>query len=65
MPRKNKAVSYTRTIYTPLKSPKKRYRTHHEAQKAAEMQMLQHPGLELTVYQDTDRGWYLTSKKQS
>jgi hypothetical protein len=47
------------------KTPKKRYRTHHEAQKAAEMQMLQHPGLELTVYQDTDRGWYLTSKKQS
>ncbi len=44
---------------------KTRYRNKKDAEKAAEMQMLIVPSLELTVYQGIDGGWYLTRRKNS
>lgn len=64
MPRRNKPVKHT--PYQPARSEtaKRRYPTKHTAEDAAELRMLQNPGLELSVYQGTDGGWYLTSSSQ-
>jgi hypothetical protein len=43
---------------------KKRYPSKQAAEKAAELRMLQQSGLELTVYQALDGGWYLTSQTE-
>lgn len=43
---------------------KVRYKNREDAEKAAELRMLQHPELELTVYQALDGGWYLTRVKK-
>jgi hypothetical protein len=42
---------------------KTRYKNKKDAEKAAELQMLIVPGLELSVYQGLDLGWYLTRKQ--
>jgi hypothetical protein len=41
---------------------KTRYPNKKEAEKAAELQMLIVPRLELSVYQGMDGGWYLTRR---
>lgn len=60
MPRRHKPTKHTpfqQSIDTPNK---KRYPSKLAAERIAEQQMLLHPGLELKVYQGSDKGWYLT-----
>jgi len=56
---------HTPAKHTPYRPPeneklKKRYPSKQVAENAAEIQMLQIPGLQLRVYQAPDGGWYLT-----
>lgn len=62
MPRRHKPTKHT--PYRPAinESSKKRYPSEQAAQKAADLAMLQKQGLELSVYQGINGGWYLTSK---
>jgi hypothetical protein len=63
MPRRNKQVKHI--PYSPVigEGSKVRYGSKQAAEKAADLRMLQVPGLELEVYQALDGGWYLTSRK--
>lgn len=63
MPRRNKPVKHTPFTMPAAEKAKVRYATKQAAQKAADLRMLQHPNLELSVYQGLDGGWYLTSAK--
>lgn len=61
MPRRNsKPIKHI--PYQPVDNDraKTRYPSKQAAEKAAEERMLLHMGLELTVYQGLDGGWYLT-----
>jgi len=62
MPRRNKPIKHTR--YSPINNDAKkvRYPNKKAAENAAEIRMLQTPGLELSVYQGNDNGWYLTRR---
>lgn len=60
MPRRNRPAKHTPYVFPQNESGKVRYSTKEAAEKAADLRMLQHPGLELTVYQAFDGGWYLT-----
>ncbi len=60
MPRRHKPVKHTPFQPVNNEGAKKRYPTKAAAEKAAEIAMLQRMGLELTVYQGLDGGWYLT-----
>lgn len=62
MPRKNKPIKHTPYVFARNEGGKVRYQSKAAAEKAAELRMLQNPGLELTVYQALDGGWYLTSQ---
>jgi hypothetical protein len=64
MPRRNsKPIKHIR-FEPPINNEraKTRYKNQKDAEKAAELQMLIVPGLELSVYQGADGGWYLTRK---
>jgi hypothetical protein len=63
MPRKNRPVKHTQFQFVNNEAGKTRYSSQAAAQKAADLRMLQNPGLELTVYQATDGSWYLTRLK--
>lgn len=63
MPRRNNNQSkHTPFVFARNEGGKTRYRTKKEAESAAELRMIQHPELELTVYQALDGGWYLTRR---
>jgi hypothetical protein len=63
VPRKNRVVKHTPYNFANPEAGKTRYATKQLAEKAAELQMLLKPGLELYVYKsDFDGGWYLTRK---
>lgn len=60
MPRRNKPVKHT-PFHIPLNEKGKvRYGTKKAAEQAAQYRMVEHPELELTVYQALNGGWYLT-----
>jgi hypothetical protein len=61
MIRKRKPVYIPPMPHDP-EAGKTRYPTKKIAERAAETQMLQVPGLELTVYQIENGGWYLTRR---
>ena len=65
MPRKNKSAKHIPFQFVNSEAGKTRYPTKRHAEEAAERQMLQNIGLELTVYQGTDGGWYLTRQNHS
>jgi len=65
MARRRKDIKYILPKPHDPEAGKKRYPTKKMAKNAAETQMLQVPGLELTVYQTGNGGWYLTSIKPS
>lgn len=62
MPRKNNTPKHILFIAPSSSRPKRRFSTRKQAEDAAEERMLMHPTLELSVYQDIDRGWYLTRR---
>jgi hypothetical protein len=62
MPRRNKTPKHTPFKLTSPEANKVRYGTKQAAEKAAELRMLENPGLELAVYQALNGSWYLTSK---
>lgn len=62
MPRRHKSPKHVPFIFAQGEKNKKRYPSKEAAEKAAELRMLQHPDLELSVYQALDGGWYLTSR---
>lgn len=64
MPRRNKPIKHI--PYQPVnrEANKVRYATKAAAENAAELRMLQNMSLELSVYQGSDGGWYLTSSKK-
>ncbi|MDB5176536.1 MAG: iviTM7 [Candidatus Saccharibacteria bacterium] len=62
MPRRKKDIKYIPPKPHDPEAGKKRYPTKKMAETAAETQMLQIPGLELTVYQTENGGWYLTRR---
>ncbi len=64
MPRRHTPPKHTPFRFIDSEASKKRYPTKHAAEKAAELSMLQKPGLELSVYQGTDGGWYLTRRQK-
>jgi len=61
MPRRNKSPQHRLFIQAPNSClNKRRYTTENEAKRVAEIQMLQHLNLELSIYQcDQCRGWHL------
>jgi len=59
MPRKNNHVKHLPFSFQNNNKNKRRFKSQQAAEKAAELQMLIVPGLELTVYA-ADGGWYLT-----
>lgn len=63
MPRRKKPIEYIPPKPITSETPKKRYPTKKVAENIAEIQMLQNPGLELSVYQGDNGGWYLTRRK--
>lgn len=65
MPRKNNTPKHAPLVTRMPSHPKRRFTTRRQAEDAAEIQMLLQPRLELYVYQDIDRGWYLTRKGNS
>lgn len=65
MPRRHTPAKHTPYVFPRNEGGKKRYPSKQAAEKAAELRMLQHPELELTVYQALDGGWYLTSSKSN
>lgn len=64
MPRRHNPIKHTPFVFSQNEGGKKRYPSKEAAQKAAELRMLQHPDLDLTVYQALDGGWYLTSQPE-
>lgn len=62
MPRRHIPAKHTPYVFPQNEGGKKRYSSKEAAEKAAELRMLQHPDLDLTVYQALDGGWYLTSQ---
>ena len=61
MPRRNsKPIKHVPFSLPDNDKAKVRYPSRQAAKKAAEERMLLLPQLELTVYQGTDGGWYLT-----
>ncbi len=64
MPRKHTPVKHVPYAFARNEGGKTRYGSKAAAQKAAELRMLQHPNLELAVYQALDGGWYLTRQTQ-
>lgn len=62
MPRRHIPAKHTPYVFPQNESGKKRYPSKAAAERAAELRMLQHPDLDLTVYQALDGGWYLTSQ---
>ncbi|MCA9335138.1 hypothetical protein KC953_03265 [Candidatus Saccharibacteria bacterium] len=60
MPRRHKSPRHIPYTAPQNESTKKRFPSKNAAERAAEVLMLQNPGLELRVYQATDGGWYLT-----
>lgn len=64
MPRKNKASKRAPYRYVNNDANKTRYASKHAAERAAEIIMLQNMGLELSVYQGSDGGWYLTRQTE-
>ncbi|MDN5819323.1 MAG: hypothetical protein L0H36_02155 [bacterium] len=67
MPRKNnrqKQTPQTPFRFIAPEDNKTRYKNKHEAERVAEIAMLQNPGLALDVYH-TNGGWYLTSNKNN
>ena len=65
MPRRtSKPIKHVRYV-PPVNNEraKTRYKNQKDAEKAADLQMLIVPGLELSVYQGSDSGWYLTRKR--
>lgn len=63
MPRKNRTPKHIPFKQTFSSSGKTRYKSKKAAESAAEHIMLMDMKVEISVYQDTDGGWYLTSKK--
>ncbi len=63
MPRRNRPIKHTPYQPPENEQAKMRYPTKRAAEQAAEIRMLQTPNLELTVYQGTNGGWYLTSRE--
>ena len=64
MPRKNnrhKQIPQQPFSFVASEDNKTRYKNRHEAERAAEIAMLQKPGLELDIY-ESNGGWYLTSR---
>jgi hypothetical protein len=64
MPRRNKPIKHEPFVFQRNEGGKVRYNDKNAAEKAADLRMLQHPNLELEVYQALDGGWYLTSVKK-
>jgi hypothetical protein len=62
MPRRHKPVKHSTYRKVNNEASKRRYPSKITAERAAEVAMLQYPGLELSVYQGSDRGWYLTRR---
>ncbi|GEM_PF-215596 len=62
MPRRHKPVKHSPYRKVNNEASKRRYPSKITAERAAEVAMLQYPGLELSVYQGSDRGWYLTRR---
>ena len=62
MPRRHIPIKHTPYVFPQNEGGKKRYPSKEAAEKAAELRMLQHPDLDLTVYKALDGGWYLTSR---
>ncbi len=64
MPRRNKPAKHI--PYRPVNREvnKVRYATKAAAESAADLRMLQNMSLELSVYQGSDGGWYLTSSSK-
>lgn len=60
MPRRNKPPKHIPFRIEQNEKAKVRYGTKNAAEKAAELRMLLHPNLDLTVYQALDGSWYLT-----
>lgn len=66
MPRRNKQVAHTPFRYDTARHTKRQFLNKQEAEKAAELQMLAQPGLELSVYScDICGKWHLTSNPRS
>jgi hypothetical protein len=62
MPRKNKAVPHAQFNFIQDCQQKRRFKNEVDATKAAELQMLMQPGLELSTYLcNTCGGWHLTN----
>ena len=62
MPRKHANQKHAPYKYNGLSQNKIRYSSKTAAEQAAAKQMLFSFHLELSVYQDIDGGWYVTSK---
>lgn len=65
MPRrnsKNKSVKHVPFQQGANESVKRRYPSENAAKKAAELRMLENMNVELSVYQGSDGGWYLTRR---
>jgi hypothetical protein len=62
MPRRRKDIKYIIPKPHDPEVGKTRYPSKKAAENIAEIQMLQKPGLELSVYQENDGGWYLTRR---
>ena len=65
MPRRHTPAKHTPYVRPQNEKGKVRYATKQAAEKAAELRMLENMNLELSVYQGSDGGWYLTSSKNS
>lgn len=63
MPRRNNPIKHTPFRIEQNEKSKVRYGTKQAAEKAAALRMVEHPDLELTVYQALNGGWYLTRIK--
>lgn len=64
MPRKNQRAKYQKVTYTVQRSTgKTKFGTKAAAEQAAELRMLENPGLTLHVYKERD-GWYLTRQQR-
>lgn len=63
MPRKNRPIKHVPFRIEQNEKGKTRYGTKQAAEKAAALRMIEHPDLELTVYQALDGAWYLTRVK--
>ena len=65
MPRHNKSLAHKPFSFYISCLNKQQYRNENEAQKAAEFHMLEHMGLELSVYKcDSCKYWHLTRQQK-